>query len=81
PFPPSELRNDISPSVDEVFEKALAYNQADRYPKARDLGDALFNALSLTPAVEKGVEVKGIGLKEEKKAPSVDSSILIPSLK
>ncbi len=43
---PSRVDSGISPSVDEVFEKALAYNAADRYSKARDLGDALQTSLS-----------------------------------
>lgn len=45
--PASRLRSDLSPSVDAILEKALAFNAADRFPKARDFGDALFNAVSV----------------------------------
>ena len=38
----SNLKLDLSPVVDEVLEKALAYAPSERYPKARDFGDALF---------------------------------------
>ena len=40
---PTDLRFDVSPSVDEILEKALAFNPSARYPKARDFGDAFFN--------------------------------------
>lgn len=46
---PSSIRPDLSPAVDEVLEKALAYNAADRPPKARDLGDTLQAALVESP--------------------------------
>lgn len=42
----TELRAEIQPSTDKVLEKALAFNPAERYPKARDFGDAFFNALT-----------------------------------
>jgi serine/threonine protein kinase len=43
---PSSLNREISTSVDEVFERALAYEVSDRFPKARDFGDALVAALA-----------------------------------
>ena len=43
---PSQLRPDLPRSVDSILAKALSHNPADRYPKARDLGDALFAALT-----------------------------------
>lgn len=43
---PTNNRADLSPLVDEILEKALAYNPSERYPKARDFGDAFFNALT-----------------------------------
>lgn len=78
---PSKLRNEISTSVDEVFEKALAYNPADRYPKARDFGDALYNALSLAPDTQNAIQIEGVELKEEKKVDLPTTTIRIPSLK
>lgn len=77
---PSKLRKEISSGVDEVFEKALAYNSADRYPKARDFGDALFNALSLAPDEQK-IEVAGVGLKEEQKTSGLPNPVWIPAQK
>lgn len=78
---PSKLRNEISSSVDEVFEKALAYNPTNRYPKARDFGDALFNALSLSTNPENAIQIQGVELKPENKIDVASSSIRIPSLK
>lgn len=43
---PTNLRLDLPPVVDEILEKALAYKPSERFPKARDFGDALFNALT-----------------------------------
>lgn len=43
---PSEIRSDISPAVDDVLTKSMAYNAADRYTRARDFGDALAVALT-----------------------------------
>lgn len=45
---PSELRPELPGQVDEIFEKALAYNAAERPSKARDLGDSLMVALTET---------------------------------
>ncbi|MEZ5344506.1 MAG: serine/threonine-protein kinase [Pyrinomonadaceae bacterium] len=41
----SDLGANVPEVVDHIFAKALSFNPADRYPKARDFGDALFNAL------------------------------------
>jgi len=40
------LNDTLPPLVDEILAKALSFNPADRYPKARDFGDALFNAVT-----------------------------------
>lgn len=39
------IRPDLPTAVDGVFEKALAFHVADRYTKARDLGEAFSSAL------------------------------------
>ena len=78
---PSNLRTDTSPLVDEIFERALAYNPTDRYPKARDFGDALFNALNASPSFESLNESEPIEIKSEAKISLPSSSILIPSLR
>ncbi|MGI8669252.1 MAG: serine/threonine protein kinase, partial [Aridibacter sp.] len=43
---PSELKADLPELVDNIVEKALAFNASERYPKARDFGDALYNSLT-----------------------------------
>ncbi len=43
---PTTLRLDIQPLTDKILKKALAFNPSERYPKARDFGDAFFNALT-----------------------------------
>jgi serine/threonine protein kinase len=53
----SNILEGISPAVDEVFEKALAFNATERYPKARDLGDALSSALTQPARTTRPVEV------------------------
>lgn len=78
---PSKLRSEISKGVDDVFAKAFSYNPTDRYPKARDFGDALFNALSLTINPENAIELQGVELKEENKSERISSTIRIPGLK
>jgi serine/threonine protein kinase len=42
----SNLRLDLPPPVDEILDKALSFKASDRYPKARDFGDAFFNAMT-----------------------------------
>jgi serine/threonine protein kinase len=43
---PTNLRLDVPPLADKILEKAMAPNGIDRYPKARDFGDAFYNALT-----------------------------------
>lgn len=42
----STLNDNLPPSVDEILAKALSFNAPERYPKARDFGDALFNSIT-----------------------------------
>ncbi len=49
----TSLRNDLPPSIDDILEKALAFNAAERYPKARDFGDAFYNAVTSEAVLEK----------------------------
>lgn len=53
---PTNLRLDLPPFADEVLEKALSYDPTARYPKARDFGDAFFNALTTAAAWDKKEE-------------------------
>lgn len=43
---PSTLRPDVTELADRILEKALSFDPPGRYPKARDFGDAFFNALT-----------------------------------
>ncbi|NNE97956.1 MAG: serine/threonine protein kinase, partial [Pyrinomonadaceae bacterium] len=51
---PSDLRDGLSSLIDNILAKGLSYNPADRYPRARDFGEALFNAITTSPPWEKG---------------------------
>lgn len=43
---PTNLRLDLSPAVDAVLERAMAFSRAERFHHAREFGESLFNALS-----------------------------------
>jgi serine/threonine protein kinase len=43
---PSRLQLDLPAGIDEVIQKGLNYNSEDRYPRARDFGEALFNIVN-----------------------------------
>jgi serine/threonine-protein kinase len=43
---PSEARSDLPPPIDEILEKALAFNAPDRYRKVRDFGDEFFGEIA-----------------------------------
>ena len=58
---PTNLRLDLpnaEEAVDRILEKALAYKPSGRYPKARDFGDAFFNALANAPNAPKTEEAE-----------------------
>lgn len=78
---PSNLRLDLSPVVDEVLEKALAYVPSERYPKARDFGDALYNALTTPATYTKPAEAAPLALKKEEKEAPVAEPVATPVLK
>jgi serine/threonine-protein kinase len=50
---PTNLRLDLPPAIDGIFERAFAFSPSERYPKARDFGDALYNALNAAVSAEK----------------------------
>jgi serine/threonine protein kinase len=43
---PSGLQLDLPTGIDGVIQKGLNYNPEDRYPRARDFGEALFNIVN-----------------------------------
>lgn len=54
---PTDVRSDLPRQVDDVVKKSLSFKLIDRYVKARDFGDALYEALTEAPKAE---EVKKI---------------------
>lgn len=65
---PTNLRLDVPPLVDDILTKALAVNPTSRYPKARDFGDAFYNAMTTVAPweAEQKAEEKPKVIKEEK---------------
>ena len=49
---PSDVQRGLPTSVDVVLSRALSFNGGDRYPKARDFGDAFYSALADAQAPE-----------------------------
>ncbi|MBX7169334.1 MAG: serine/threonine protein kinase [Pyrinomonadaceae bacterium] len=74
---PSEVRPELPPEVDEVFIKALAFVPTDRYPKARDFGDAFFHSLVDVSEQESYSEEA----KKPEKPLMSGNAFVIPSLK
>ena len=72
---PSQSDPAISPEVDEVFDKAFAFKPVGRFTKAREFGDALFDALSDAP---QGLSPAGVAANELVKVSS-DDVVLNPS--
>lgn len=70
--PPSELRTDLPVLADKILEKALKFEPVARYSKARDFGDALFNAVTAvspwekTASTDPAAPVSGTVLDQEK---------------
>ncbi len=52
---PSELRPDLPPAVDNVFVKALSFEPAERYKRAREFSDALTTALAEVSAPQEPI--------------------------
>ena len=50
PLRPADIRSDVPPEIDTILKKAMAFNSTERFPKARDFGDAFFNALTSSAA-------------------------------
>ena len=78
---PTNLRLDAPPLADEILTKALSVNPVDRYPKARDFGDAFFNALTTASPWETSEkpEAKISETVETKETPKTEKSYLVIS--
>jgi len=74
---PTTLRLDLPSSVDNILEKAMAFNASERYPKARDFGDAFFNALTNSSAPQ-AEEEREIPQSERPDTPMAGTEIPIP---
>lgn len=70
------INDKLPPLVDEILAKALSFNPADRYPKARDFGDALFNALTNKLSANENAE-----LVEESPIPTPNAPLVAKSKK
>ena len=87
---PTNLRLDLPQTTDAIFEKALAFSPTERYPKARDFGDAFYNALNTAVTTEKAekspkaeiIEISPNNIVEEnvKKAITQPEEVLLPEL-
>lgn len=75
---PTNLRLDVPPLVDTILEKALAFNPSERYPKARDFGDAFFNALSTVAPWENNQATDEIEIITDESEAEPKSAFLIP---
>ncbi|MFT3744391.1 MAG: serine/threonine-protein kinase [Pyrinomonadaceae bacterium] len=58
PVMATDLRPDLPRSVNEILDRALAFNPVDRFPKARDFGDSIFTALAEPKQPEIRVEIQ-----------------------
>ncbi len=67
----ADIKQDLPPLVDDVIDKALSFNPSDRYPKARDFGEALYNSLMTASPWEDKSEAK----KEEKADIEADEEV------
>lgn len=63
---PTNLRLDVPPLVDDILIKALSPNPTERYPKARDFGDAFFNAVTTSAPWEEQKTALTLEPKKEK---------------
>lgn len=53
---PSAHRPDVPKAIDEIIDRALAFQTSERYTKARDFGDAFYQALT-DPSVAERAEM------------------------
>lgn len=49
---PSNLRSDIPETIDEILEKALAFNASDRYWEVREFGDEFFSEIIINAPLD-----------------------------
>jgi serine/threonine protein kinase len=42
---PSGLQSDLPQNIDAIIQKGMNYSQSERYPRARDFGEAFYHAL------------------------------------
>lgn len=59
-FRPTSFRLDVPFAIDDILKKALAYKPSERFSKAKDFGDAFYNALTAVAAPEETAAEKKI---------------------
>ncbi|MCU0240688.1 MAG: serine/threonine protein kinase, partial [Pyrinomonadaceae bacterium] len=67
---PTNISLDLPTEVDAVIQKALSFNQNERYSKTREFGDALFNALNQQTVNETDLKIQSeteLKIQEETK--------------
>ncbi len=75
---PTDLRSDLPSSINEILQKALAFNSSERYSRVRGFGDAFYNAVTGDAALV-AKESAEIEIKMETPIP-MPSSLLISDL-
>jgi serine/threonine protein kinase len=60
---PSDLRTDLPASIDKVLEKALSFNQFDRFEKVRDFGDEFFSEIIASVPLGTDDEIEEISVE------------------
>jgi serine/threonine protein kinase len=79
---PSSLRLNLPEGIDEVIAKGLKYDANERYPRARDFGEALFNVLNSKSLQIKEISIvdttepNAIGASEVLSKPIIDNNLL-----
>ncbi len=64
---PTKIRPELPAEVDRIFEKALSFDVAERYVKARDFGEAIYAALAestTTDPVTENIDPDAIAFRE-----------------
>ncbi len=74
----SDVNPELNPLIDDILEKSLSFDPSKRYEKARDFGEAFFNALTTSTAWaetdketdKKDVEISASKNEEESAKPT-----------
>lgn len=71
---PSELNDQLPNAVDEIFQKALAFDPSRRFSKSREFGEILFQTISgHFENTATGTTPEDVGFAAEAKIPEIES--------